>query len=299
MQQLERRESVALGQPHVLTEEEARWCVDLRQALKTAGIPAPASDYELAIFALVGKADTAKSVQRVTRFNATVAKHGLDVRSDGAASGAWGLEFLPDYASPSVGVDREGRPFFYIRGAGMTPSNLAGDGLSWYAQLCLDATNGVNCDLDRARTGYTCVYNCEGVRPRHMSMAVSMAEAELFQNALPVRPKQFLILDAPMLVRGFVKLMKPFLTQKMQSRIKFIRSDELTNYVEPSQLARRFGGAQEDITIAQYLERTMPRRHQSIEAVSLGAAAPPPPLLQARHSSAGSGAIFVGEAELA
>ncbi len=132
-----------------------------------------------------------------------------------------------------------------------------------------------------------------------MSMAVSMAEAELFQNALPVRPKQFLILDAPMLVRGFVKLMKPFLTQKMQSRIKFIRSDELTNYVEPSQLARRFGGAQEDITIAQYLERTMPRRHHSISAVSLGAAAPPPPLLQARHSSAGSGAIFVGEAELA
>ena len=142
--QLERRESVALGQPHVLTEEEARWCVELRAALKQAGIPAPASDYELAIFALVGKADTAKSVQRVTRFNATVAKHGLDVRSDGAASGAWGLEFLPDYASPSVGVDREGRPFFYIRGAGMTPSNLAGDGLSRYAQLCLDATNGVN-----------------------------------------------------------------------------------------------------------------------------------------------------------
>ena len=71
------------------------------------------------------------------------------------------------------------------------------------------------------------VYNCEGVRPRHMSMAVSMAEAELFKNALPVRPKQFLILDAPMLVRGFVKLMKPFLTQKMQSRIKFIRSDDL------------------------------------------------------------------------
>ena len=85
----------------------------------------------------------------------------------------------------------------------------------------------------------------------------------------------------------------------MQSRIKFIRSDELTNYVEPSQLARRFGGAQEDITIAQYLERTMPRRLHSIEAVSLGAAAPAPPLLQARHSSAGSGAIFVGEAELA
>ena len=85
MQQLERRESVALGQPHVLTEEEARWCVELRAALKQAGIPAPASDYELAIFALVGKADTAKSVQRVTRFNATVAKHGLDVRSDGAA----------------------------------------------------------------------------------------------------------------------------------------------------------------------------------------------------------------------
>ena len=96
--------------------------MELRDALKQAGIPAPASDYELAIFALVGKADTAKSVQRVTRFNATVAKHGLDVRSDGAASGAWGLEFLPDYASPSVGVAREGRPFFYIRGAGMTPS---------------------------------------------------------------------------------------------------------------------------------------------------------------------------------
>ena len=90
--------------------------------------------------------------------------------------------------------------------------------------------------------------------------------------------------------------MKPFLTQKMQSRIKFIRSDELTNYVEPSQLARRFGGAQEDITIAQYLERTMPRRHQSIACCRVRAA---PPLLQARPSSGAFGAIFVGEAELA
>ena len=131
-----------------------------------------------------------------------------------------------------------------------------------------------------------------------MSMAVSMAEAELFQNALPVRPKQFLILDAPMLVRGFVKLMKPFLTQKMQSRIKFIRSDELTNYVEPSHgapLRRRAGG---------HHDRAVPGAddaapHQSIEAVSLGAASRRRRSLQARHSSAGSGAIFVGEAELA
>ena len=294
-----RRGSVALGEPHTLTDEEAGWVVALRDALARANIVAPASDFELATFALCGKADTAKSVARVARFNSCVEKHGLDTRSDGEASGRWGAAVLPEYAFPSIGTDRAGRPFFYIQGAGMRPAELGGDGLSSYAQLCMDATNGVNCDLDRARTGYTCVYNCEGVRPRHMSMAVSMAEAELFQNALPVRPKQFLILDAPMLVRGFVKLMKPFLTQKMQSRIKFIRSDELTNYVEPSQLARRFGGAQEDITIAQYLERTMPRRLHSIEAVSLGAAAPPPPLLQARHSSAGSGAIFVGEAELA
>ena len=67
----------------------------------------------------------------------------------------------------------------------MTPSNLAGDGLSWYALPCLDATNGVNCDLDRARTGYTCVYNCEGARTRHMSMAVSMAEAEPSRTRCP------------------------------------------------------------------------------------------------------------------
>ena len=91
--QLERRESVALGQPHVLTEEEARWC-GAASALKQAGIPAPASDYELAIFALVGKADTAKSVQRVTRFNATVAKHGSTAQRR-RGKRAWGWNISP------------------------------------------------------------------------------------------------------------------------------------------------------------------------------------------------------------
>ena len=171
--------------------KEARRCGAFRPRKQAARRPPPTTAGDLTI----GKADRSW-VQR----SRPTPSRARARRSDGAASGAWGWNILR-LRVPSVGVDREGRLLLHPRRRhdAEQPGRRRAE---LYAQLRLDATNGVNCDLDRARTGYTRLQP-RGVRPRGRWRCRWPRPSS--SRTLPVRPKQFLILDAPMLVRGFVK----------------------------------------------------------------------------------------------
>ena len=60
-----------------LTEEELGWCAALVAALAAENIPRPTPDLLLAQFAIVGKGQTKKLVERVKNYNKViVAEHG-------------------------------------------------------------------------------------------------------------------------------------------------------------------------------------------------------------------------------
>ena len=52
-----------------LTDEERKWASDLKQALADASVPPPATDFELAHFAIISKGNVQKGVKRVTNYN--------------------------------------------------------------------------------------------------------------------------------------------------------------------------------------------------------------------------------------
>ena len=52
-----------------LTAEEAKWAKELKAALVAAKVDLPASDFELAHFAIVSKGNVTKGVKRVTNYN--------------------------------------------------------------------------------------------------------------------------------------------------------------------------------------------------------------------------------------
>ena len=60
-----------------LTQEELGWCAELVAALAAENIPRPTPDLLLAQFAIVGKGQTKKLVERVKNYNKViVAEHG-------------------------------------------------------------------------------------------------------------------------------------------------------------------------------------------------------------------------------
>jgi len=253
------------GTAHALSEEERRWVLELREALKEANVTAPASTFELALFALVAKGDRNKGVARITRFNRNVAKYQLDVRSNGASSSDWEHSTLPGYCNGG-GRDVHGRQVFCLSAAAIKPSVMAG--VNGYAQLCSDAARAVTCDLNCARLGYTALYDCKGVRPWNLSLSVVLMELDLFFGTFACKPKLFLILDAPLIVRSFVRVVRPFLSTKMASRIQFISSTELPGAVDIQSLPSGFGG-QCTATLSDWLQARLREHQGSCEAVGI------------------------------
>ena len=55
-----------------LTDEETSWATALKAALAEQGVEPPASDFELAHFAIVSKGNVAKGVKRITNYNKVI-----------------------------------------------------------------------------------------------------------------------------------------------------------------------------------------------------------------------------------
>lgn len=255
-------------EPHMLTAIEARWAAELKAAALDAGVALPENDYDLALFALVAKGDAQKGVRRLARFNANVSKFGLDVSADGSASARYFHEVVPGYVQ-AAGTDSFGRPVVALTGKAMVPEAMGGD--ARYAQACTDLVHAVTSDLNLARRGYIVLYDCSNVSRANLSISVPRMELELFQNSFACKPKLFLLVDAPRIVRLFAKaVVATCLSTKMRNRIRFVSSAELkeSGLIGQDSLPESFGGTYK-LEYAEWQEQALNQRHLSRRKVKL------------------------------
>jgi len=272
-----------------LTQEETQWCEDVRRGLKKAGVPLPASQFELATFAVSCQGKTEKCVRRVREYQEGLVKYGLtSTGSDGAVSAAWSDSYFPGY-SLGGGHDREGRPVAALSaGAASGSGELHRPDQYEHVLSAADGLHALANDLDAIRSGYTVVWDCRGASTFDKSFfSPSVMALNKWLDSFPCRPRCFLIVDAPWIMRLFVNAVKAVMPSKMVARMHFVsRGEELERFVERSQLPPSLGGTRTE-PYAAWLKGRLAVRERNVRAFSMHAMDPMAVRCQSRESGAG------------
>ena len=93
------------------------------------------------------------------------------------------------------------------------------------------------------RNGLTLICDLDGVEWSQFDSAFIQKMISFFQNNVPCSIKHILLYKPPWWVNMLVKMVTPFLKEKMRQRIKICRSDsDLKEVIDPSQLPEHLGG---------------------------------------------------------
>jgi len=98
-------------------------------------------------------------------------------------------------------------------------------------------------DLDTLRNGVVLLLDMNGLNSSNFSFELEKVFITAFQEAYPLRIKHFIIVNAPLLVRGVINCAKPFMKAKMRERIVSVKTgNALWNLVDKSQVPSCAGG---------------------------------------------------------
>merc|ERR1719334_540567 len=107
--------------------------------------------------------------------------------------------------------------------------------------------DALSTDLHVCRNGIVILFDMNGLNKENLSLDLEKVFIKAFQDCYPLRIRQFLVVDAPIIVRGALQLGKLVLSKKLSSRIMSVKSTEgtstLWNHVHPSQVPQCIGGS--------------------------------------------------------
>lgn len=90
--------------------------------------------------------------------------------------------------------------------------------------------------------GLTLIVNLSGYTWAQWDMALQRQILGLFTDNIPARVKNILLFDAPWWISSLVRIVSPFLKQKMRERLQLCDKDNIQNWVEAANLPVQFGG---------------------------------------------------------
>lgn len=173
-----------------LTAEETAWAKALKQALVDEGIEQPASDFELAHFAIVSKGDVKKGVKRVTNYNKLIKSEYSYTQEEALATIGFMNRKWPGVL-PTCGKAPNGGPMLCCDVNPYLPGELGKastpEGAVEWKTMMLELVLFFHCsasNLDECRTGMTMITQCKGMGWKNFSLELEHRAAVLYQ----VRP---------------------------------------------------------------------------------------------------------------
>lgn len=142
------------------------------------------------------------------------------------------------------GYDNFGAKIFAMKYEYWLPSEFENFDILMKAFLLL--LHSMTEDLDICRTGITFVADCKNFGWDNFSLEMEKLFINLIQEAYPMRLKAMFMVDAPILIKLVMKIMKPFLSAKMQERIFICDRKELFENLDISQIPGLIGGEYDD-----------------------------------------------------
>merc|ERR1712244_116525 len=85
--------------------------------------------------------------------------------------------------------------------------------------------DSISSDLQILRNGIVLLFDMKGLNKENMSLDLEKVFIKAFQDCYPMRIKQFIIVDAPIIIRAAVQIGKLILTKKLSSRIISVKSN--------------------------------------------------------------------------
>lgn len=135
--------------------------------------------------------------------------------------------------------DRNGAALFIINAAKQIPGQFPNEStlkLAFYLGEVLTSSPKTQ------EIGVTLISNMEGVQWANFDNQFQRTIIDFFQNNIPARVKNIILYKCPWWISMLVRMMSPFLKQKMRDRMHICESGDLFQFVEPDQLPRELGG---------------------------------------------------------
>ena len=267
---------------YTLTATELTWATELKQALIDAKVELPATDFELAHFAIVSKGNIKKGVNRVTNFNKLVKPEYSYTYEEGLKAIGFMNAKWPG-SIPTCGKAPNGGPMLtcdvnpYLPGE-LKPANTPEGAAEWKAFMLEMVVFFHVCssDLDECRKGAFFITQCKGMGWKNFSMELEKRAAALYQDAIPCRFAGMPCVNAGPILRAMLKLCKLFLKRKIADRIIVCKQEELmTKYgFTADMLPPLLGGTCTEPTYETWAKAQLAAREVSKEKVKLEVTVP-------------------------
>lgn len=135
--------------------------------------------------------------------------------------------------------DRNGAALFIINAAKHVPGQYDNEQtlrLAFYMGELLTSSPKT------AQVGVTIISNMDGLEWANFDNQFQRNIINFFQASIPARVKNIILYRSPWWVSMLVKMVSPFLKQKMRERIHICDEGDLLQFVEPDQLPSNLGG---------------------------------------------------------
>lgn len=90
--------------------------------------------------------------------------------------------------------------------------------------------------------GLTLLVNMSGYTWVQWDLALQRQILSLFTENIPARVKNILLFDPPWWIATIVRLVSPFLKEKMRNRLQIVNKDRLRNFIDATHIPIVFGG---------------------------------------------------------
>eukprot|EP00961_Rhodomonas_salina_P178070 2401609-Rhodomonas_salina.2 len=226
----------------------------------------PRHRFELAAYAILGKGNTKKAMNRLLKMRKIEAENKVD-SIDTATAGQ-----VSEKGSPGCflcsGRDGLGRPSWFLDYAAFKPSGFHNE-YEWNCLIktSLDTFDALTTTIKEIREGCVMLAACKGMGWQNFSFEMEKRFSAIYQDGYPIRIKAIYLTDPPVIISAIIKLCRVFMKKKMADRLVTCSAADMAagkvgNFL-PDQLPPAMGGSWTE-SVDAWVERGLKRRAESI-----------------------------------
>ena len=120
------------------------------------------------------------------------------------------------------GKDIHGRS---VLGVNISQFNVKTMDLSLIIKAAMVYCDALTSDLDVCRNGIVLLFDMQGFKVEHLNSGLEKVFFSAFNDTYPLRIKRFIVVNAPMYIRGVIHILKILLSKKLGNRIVSCKSE--------------------------------------------------------------------------